>query len=101
MSHPKTKTQHYTLYTYDLWGPRGARIVNDVFESSLVRTLKVKGQVYNQETPHEFVVYEPTNKQLTRMVGGIAGATWDGESEYVLYATDHHGDPVCELRRVK
>ncbi len=99
MKYPKTQTQHYTVWTYDLWGPKGEKTVNDCFEHRTF-TLKVKGTVYNKDTPNEFVAYEPTDRQLNYNVG-TPGATWDGESDYTLYATDRHGDPVCELRRIK
>jgi hypothetical protein len=45
-------------------------------------------------------IYTISDRQLNRAIGA-RGLTWDGDDEYVLYAADRKGNPVCELRRVK
>lgn len=93
-----TQKQTYRLWTYDLWANAdGGMSVNDRFDQGLI-IIRVKGTVYNAGTPHEFTSYEPSDRQLNRAIGAH-GLTWDGESEYTLYATDKRGDPACELVR--
>lgn len=91
-----SKTYTFQLWTYDLWADgEGGRYVNDRYSSGQL-TLTVKGTVNNPGTPHAFESFEPTDRQLNRLVGG-RGLHWEGEAKYTLYATDKNGDPVCEL----
>ena len=95
---PKTQKQTYRLWTYDLWPDgEGGLMVNNRYDRGLV-TIRVKATVYNAGTEHEFTSYSPTDRQLNRAIGA-RGLTWDGESDYTLYATDKRGDPACELER--
>jgi hypothetical protein len=96
---PKTKRYRFVLFTYDLWSDgEGGKTVNDVYrqgEVEVVASLKqqtVGGVTYSS--------YTLTDRQLNRAIGA-RGLTWDGEEDYVLFATDRKGDPVCELRRVE
>lgn len=97
---PKTQLQVFDLWEYDLWPDgEGGKMVNDCSYCAQI-TVRAKRKTYNENTEHEFTDYEVTDLQLNRALG-LHGATWDGDSDYVLYATDQHGDPLCELRRVK
>lgn len=97
---PKTQLQVFDLWEYDLWPDgEGGKMVNDYFFCARI-TIRAKRKTYNAGTEQEFTDYEITDRQLNRAIG-LRGATWDGESEDTLYATDRQGDPLCELRRVK
>lgn len=77
----------FQLFTYDLWADGdGGYSVNDVFRQGIL-TVKVKDGDY------------PTDRQLNRAIGA-RGLTWEGETDFTLYATDKRGNPACELRRV-
>ena len=96
----KTQIQSYQLWTYDLWADEdGGYYVNDRFKNGRVE-IKVKEKIYNKGTDHQFSVFEPTNRQLNCALN-VHGFDWEGEADSVLYATDKHGDPVCELERLK
>ena len=92
-----TQLQTYRLWTYDVWNGPDGPFVNDRFQQQLV-TLRVRGTVYNAGTPHEFVSFNPTNRQINRAIGA-RGVKWDGDPEYTLYGNNAKGDPVCELVR--
>lgn len=93
-----TQKQTYRLWTYDLWADgEGGFTVNDRYDQGLV-AISVKGRRYNVGTEHEFVSYSPTDRQLNQAIGE-RGLSWEGESEYTLYATDKRGNPACELVR--
>lgn len=97
---PKTQLQVYALYTYDLWSDgEGGMMVNDVYSQGKIE-VRARLEVFNEGTEHESVRYWPTDRQLSRAVGG-RGLTWDGEVEHTLYATDKKGNPACELRRME
>ena len=88
----KTETWHFEVYTYDLLADGdGGKTVNDVYYRGVV---DVKARIH-PETGNLTV----TDHQLNRAIGA-RGLTWDGDEAYTLYASNRHGDPVCELRRV-
>lgn len=97
----KAETQTYELWTYDVWGnTRDGFDVNDRYYQGTI-TIKVKPTRLNVGTEHEFVLYEPTDRQLNRAIGG-RGLEWEGEADYGIYASNRRdGKPVCELVRVK
>lgn len=99
MNPPATKRMIFRLWTYDVWGnARDGYNVNDRFDQGEI-TLTARCKVYNVGTPNEFASYELSDRQLNRAIGA-RGLTWDGESEYTLYAETESGKPVCELERV-
>lgn len=90
----------FKLFTYDLWSDgEGGYTVNDVYPQGEI-TLRVRPKVFNRGTPHEFISHCPSDRQLNQAVG-VRGCTWEGESDYTLYATNRRGNPECELRRIK
>lgn len=99
MSMVAKQRQRYELLTYDLWADgEGGLSVNDVYRQGLIE-VDARRTVFNEGTPHQFVQYTLTDRQLNRAVGA-RGLSWEGEEDYVLYATDKKGNPACELRRV-
>jgi hypothetical protein len=102
VAHKKSITMKFQLWTYDVWGnAKDGYEVNDRYKSSEVIEIQVKATVHNAGTPHEFIAYHPTDRQLSRAVG-CKGLEWDGESDYTLYATRaRDGKPMCELERIK
>lgn len=79
----KFYTRRYRLWGYDVWGnAREGYEVNDRYDHGMV-LIRVAPRIYNAGTPHEFTTWEPTNRQLSRF---ISGASWEGESDYTLYA---------------
>ncbi len=99
---PRYKYRKYSLHTYDVWGnSRKGFQVNDTYTSGTFIYIRCKRVVHNQDTLHEFESYPAMNLQLSRAVGG-KNLTWDGETEYTLYAENsRNGKPVCELRYVE
>ena len=91
----------FQLWTYDLWGDGSEVWVNDRFRVEGCITINVKREIYNKGTAHEFADYFPTDRQLNVALGLPYSTTWDGESDYTLYAKDANGNPVCELERRK
>lgn len=93
---PAFKTRVYRLWTYDVWGnARDGYEVNDRRDCGTV-TIRCRRETFNAGTPHEFHTWNPTDRQLTRAVGG-RGLVWDGESDHVLHAETGRGRPVWEL----
>lgn len=89
----------FKLYTYDLWSDgEGGMSVNDVYYQGVIE-VNLKKVVANAGTPREFISEDTSDYALNRAVGG-RGLTWEGEMDYILYATDKKGNPACELRRV-
>lgn len=91
------KLRRYTLWTYDVWGnARDGFEVNDRFKRGTV-TIRCKATTHNAGTPHEFVSYDPTDRQLSR-VAGVSKVEWDGVTDEAFYANlKSNGKPVCEL----
>ena len=89
----------FNLYTYDLIADcEGGYSVNDVYPQGEIE-INVKPTVYNPGTEYEFTSHTPSDRQLNQAIGA-RDLTWDGESDYTLYATDRKGNPACELRRI-
>lgn len=97
--YPKVKVRTYTLWTYDVWGnARDGWEVNDRCKHGTVE-IRCKVEVFNHGTDMEFANWEPTDRQLSRAVGG-RGLVWewqDGSYE----AKTKRGKPVgcLELER--
>ena len=91
------RIRHYQLWTYDVWGnAEDGYEVNDRRKHGTI-DIKCKNEVFNANTPQEFTTYCPTDLQLSRAVG-CRGLSWDGESDYTLYATrEKDGKPEGEL----
>jgi hypothetical protein len=96
---PKTKQYRFILYTYDLWSDgEGGLTVNDVYQQGEIEIVARLNLPFFDVMNHP--IYTITDKQLNRAIGA-RGLTWDGDEEYILYASDKKGNPVCELRRIK
>lgn len=96
----KTQKQIYRLWIYDTWGnDQEGYWVNDRSRHGLF-TLRVKGVEYNPGTPHAFTSYDPTDRQLNRLIGA-QGLIWEGDPKYTLTAATKRGKPICELERVE
>jgi hypothetical protein len=96
---PKNKRYRFILYTYDLWSDgEGGLTVNDVYQQGEIEIVARLNLPFFDVMNHP--IYTITDKQLNRAIGA-RGLTWDGDEEYILYATDRKGNPACELRRVK
>jgi len=92
----KYRTRIYTFWTYDVWGnARDGWEVNDRYKHGEV-SIRCKAETFNAGTEHEFTHYGPTDRQLSRAVGG-RGLQWDGEADYTMHAETKRGKPVCEL----
>ena len=93
----KTQVRVYQVWTYDVWGnAKEGYEVNDRSSAGEV-IIRCKREVFNEGTEHEFARYNPTDLQLSRAIGG-RGLSWDGESDYTLYAErKSDGRPECEL----
>lgn len=97
---PKTQLMVFALFTYDLVADsEGGMMVNDVYPQGKIE-VRARLQTHNEGTEHECFSYWPTDRQLSRAVGG-RGLTWEGDVESVIYANDRKGNPACELRRME
>ena len=89
----------FKLYTYDLIADcEGGYSVNDVYPQGTI-TINVRPTTVNPGTQWEAIIHSPSDRQLNQAIGA-RDLTWDGESDYTLYATDRKGNPACELRRI-
>ncbi len=97
MKRPKCKVRRYSLWSFDVWGnAKDGFEVNDRFRCGTV-TICCKATVHNAGTAHEFVSYDPTDRQLSR-AAGVSRVEWDGISDEEFYANlKSNGKPVCEL----
>lgn len=95
----KAKIRKFQLWTYDVWGnSREGFDVNDRYKQGIV-SIACRRAVFNAGTAQEFETFEPTDRQLSRAVGG-RGLIWDGQ-EGAFYAENaRSGRPVCELIEV-
>lgn len=102
MARVSFRVRVYRLWTYDVWGnARDGFEVNDRYDHGELAGVRCRLEVFNAGTPHEFHTHAPTDRQLSRLVGG-KGLSWDGESDHTLYAEfGRNGKPACELEFVR
>lgn len=91
----------WQVYTYDVWGNRrDGYDVNDVYRQGTVE-INLRPNRHNTGTPHEFVSYSPTDRQLFRALGlqGLRGGIdTDGDDVNIYVNRSRDGYPLAELR---
>jgi hypothetical protein len=96
MNNPKFKIRRYALWSYDVWGNRDGFEVNDRRSHGTV-TIRCEATIHNAGTAHQFVSYDPTDRQLSR-AAGVRRVEWDGVTDEGFYASlKSNGKPICEL----
>jgi hypothetical protein len=91
-----TKVKCYQLWIYDVWGnAREGFEVNDRSRAG-VFALPVKGETFNAGTEREFTTFEPTDRQLARLIG-VRGCAFDWQEGSYYIEQKRNGRPEGEL----
>lgn len=97
---PSTKVRTFEVWTYDVWGnAKDGFEVNDRCCINRKVTIRCKAEVFNKSTDMEFVIYEPTDRQLS-YASGFRRCQWDGQ--YGVYeAETANGRPIGQLVEIE